>query len=429
MKRYKTIKYTPLAYLREFHADRNSHPHRAIITGYGGGKTYAVCMENLIVSGINKGVPNVIIEPTFQMVKDILEPTMFSILEANGLKQDRHFYYNKTTKNFVFPLWGGVLWFRSGDRPEKLKGANLGMVSIDEPFIQDVETYKVAISRSRHPSAKVTGVVLSGTPEKLNWGYDLIQDGRENYKVYQGSTYDNIHLNSSYAERLKSSYGEKEVRAYVYGEFVDMTEGIVYYAFSDENIIPDYTPVATRPLEISCDFNIDIMCWNIGQEVGGVEYTFDYVEMTGTAKTEMMCQLLKAKLYADYANNYSALVFYADIAGSANRPEAAYSNLEIIRNHFPGARIETRHIQNIGDRVSATNRMFQDSTGKRRAYVAQKCKRLINDYKRVHWDHLLRKGTAGELTHASDGESYKFYAKYPLLGAPEIIRKSIHTGV
>ena len=39
------VRYEPLGYLSTFHADRYEYTNRAIITGYGGGKTYAVCME------------------------------------------------------------------------------------------------------------------------------------------------------------------------------------------------------------------------------------------------------------------------------------------------------------------------------------------------------------------------------------------------
>ncbi len=50
-----------------------------------------------------------------------------------------------------------------------------------------------------------------------------------------------------------------------------------------------------RPLEISCDFNVDLMCWNIGQERGGKDYVFDYVEIENQANTEQLCKDLKKK--------------------------------------------------------------------------------------------------------------------------------------
>ena len=132
---------------------------------------------------------------------------------------------------------------------------NAGLVTIDEPFIQDEMTYKVAISQSRYKAfpPKVRGIILSGTPETLNWGKDLIERPEEHFKVYSGTTYDNHHLEPDYVEKLRASYGEKEVEAYVFGKFVNFTEGLVYYSFTSGNIIPNFTPVHSLPLEVSCD--------------------------------------------------------------------------------------------------------------------------------------------------------------------------------
>ena len=84
--------------------------------------------------------------------------------------------------------------------------------------------------------------------------------------------------------------------------------------------------------------------------------------MTGSAKTEVMCHLLRNKLRE--IGHTGDLTFYCDIAGSANRPEASRSNIAIIQEAFPAARIETRHIANIADRITATNARFCDSKGK-----------------------------------------------------------------
>ena len=422
MGKRQAIKHRPLKYLSTFHNDRWTHPNRAIVAGYGGGKTYAVCVEALLASDLNRGVPNMIVEPTYKMVADILIPTLTMIIEKNGIR----YHHNKSSNNFYFPDWNGHIWLRSGDDPKKLKGPNMGMVFIDEPFIQSRETYDVAISRTRHPDAKILGVVLSGTPENLNWGYELITDDKEKFRIYQGTTFDNTYLPGSYVERLLTSYSEKDADTYVRGLFVDRSTGTCYHAFGPHNVIPSYTPVFARPIEISCDFNIGLMCWNLGQELNGIDYTFDYVEMTGMAKTETMCSLLKNKLESEYQKSYSGeLIFYCDIAGSANRPEASRSNIEIIRDAFPNARIEMRHIMNIGDRIAATNGRLKDARGNVKAFVTEKCVRLIKDYKQVKWDHFFKKGTAGDLTHTSDGESYKFYAKYPLIGKMEITRRNI----
>jgi len=412
-KRYLQLDYRPLPYLRAFHNQRHDYFTRAIITGYGGGKTYAACHEFLIASAINKGVPNIIIEPTFQMVKDILKPTLVDILE----KYQIPYYENKSEHNFYFPLWNGIIWLRSGDKPEKLKGINAGLVGIDEPFIQDENIYKIAISRSRHPKAALKGLVLTGTPEQLNWGYELIKKKSDSIAVYEGSTYDNIeNVGADYIDNLKEHYSEKEVQAYVYGKFLNLTTGLVYYPFSQErNVIPRFSYLPNRPLEISCDFNISLMSWHIGQEVNAQDYTFDFIELTGEANTNRMCELLKQK----YPHHSPGFIFYVDIAGNQRRTSATQTDIAIIRENFPSSKIFFNTIHRIKDRVDALNARLCNGNGVTNYFITENCTRLIQDYERVTWELMENKNKAGDLTHASDGESYKFYHKYPLIGRIE----------
>jgi hypothetical protein len=404
------VKYKPHSYIEPFHNERKDYFTRAIVTGYGGGKTYAGCMELLMCSSLNKGVPNIYIEPTYQMIKDILEPEMLSILDANNI----YYQHNKSEHNFYFPHWDGHVWFRSGDKPEKLKGINAGIIGIDEPFIQDEEIFKIAVSRARHPKAVIKGIFLTGTPEQLNWGYELlVENPKPDTKMYHGTTLDNIeYLGSGYVENLRSHYSEKEIQAYLNGEFVNLTTGNAYYPFTDENIISTFNYINNRPLEISCDFNVDLMSWHIGQEMNGNDYTFDFVELEGQANTDLMCQMLKNK----FDKHLGGWIFYGDIAGSARRPESSKTNWAIIKEHFPAAQLFYQNIKNIKDRIDSTNARIKNSRGEIKYYVTKDCKRLIKDYRQVTWEMLLNKGKAGKLTHASDGESYKLHWKYDLRG-------------
>ncbi len=412
-QRFLELPYKPLPYLKDFHKDRWNYKTRAIITGYGGGKTYAACHEFLIASAINKGIPNVIIEPTYTMVTDILEPTLIEILDGYGIP----YHANYSKHNFYFPLWTGVIWLRSGDKPDKLKGINAGLVGIDEPFIQSDAVHKIAISRTRHPRATLKGLVLTGTPEQLNWGYDLIKKKSNSTKVYEGSTYDNIeNMGEDYIENLKEHYSEKEVQAYVYGKFLNLTTGLVYYPFSQErNVIPSFEYLKNRPLEISCDFNISLMAWHIGQEFNGQDYTFDSIELTGEANTQKMCELLIQK----YPLHSPGYIFYVDIAGNQRRTSATQTDIAIIRENFPNSKIFFNTIHRIKDRVDALNARLCNGNGATNYFITENCTRLIQDYERVTWELMENKNKAGDLTHSSDGESYKFYHKYPLIGRIE----------
>ncbi len=166
-----------------------------------------------------------------------------------------------------------------------------------------------------------------------------------------------------------------------------------------------------RPLEVSCDFNVDLMCWNIGQEKEGKDYVFDFVELENEANTDYLCQVLKNQ----YPQHEGGWHFYGDISGNKRDPAAARTNWAIIREHFPGASIDYQNIRNIKDRIDAFNGRLRNKNGCH-WFVTKNCKRLIKDLRQVTWEHLLNKGKAGRLTHASDGESYRMFWKYPLTG-------------
>lgn len=411
--RYVGIKYKPHDHIRPFHEDRSRYFVRALVTGYGGGKTYAGCHEMLEVSAINKGVPNIYIEPTHQMVKDILEPEFINILENNRIPYE----WNKTDHNFFLPLWDGHVWFRSGDKPEKLKGLNVGVIGIDEPFIQPEEIYKVAVSRARHTRANVKGLFLTGTPEQLNWGYDLLFDNDavgKNIQIYQGSTLDNVkYLGEEYVKNLMSSYSQKEIEAYVHGKFINLQSGLLYHAFSEKNIIESYKYRPNVPIDLYCDFNVDIMCWSIGQEINNKDYIFDNVTITGEANVMKMCDDLKAKKYDGLTHN-GLYRFYVDMAGNHRAVSASESAIAIIKRNFPTAKVYYKRIKHVKDRVDATNGRFLNANKQVNCYITKDQRTLIKDLRKSTWDMLLHKVKVGRYTHPSDGLTYGFNYKYPL---------------
>jgi len=200
---------------------------------------------------------------------------------------------------------------------------------------------------------------------------------------------------------------------------------MAYYPFTEENVDSTFKYMDYRPLEISCDFNVGLMCWNIGQEHQGIDYIFDYVELEGQVNTDLLCQMLKSKEYelADgkFTTHSADYIFYVDIAGSQRHPEASKTNIAIIQDNFPRAQIYYQKIRNIKDRIDSTNARLKNSAGQMRLKIHPRCKRLIKDFRQVTWELLLNKNKAGKLTHASDGLSYQMFWKHPL--TPKIVGK------
>ena len=222
----------------------------------------------------------------------------------------------------------------------------------------------------------------------------------------------NKYIDQDAQKRIIGSFAPKEAEVRQTGHFMNLTTGNAYYTFSDDNIIEDFEYLNYHPLEISCDFNVDLMCWDVGQEKSGLDYSFDFVELEGQANTELLCQMLKNK----YPQHQAGWIFYGDIAGNQRRPETSKTNWAIIREYFPNAQINYQSIQNIKDRIDSTNARLKNANGFKSYYITKNCKRLIKDFRQVTWEMLLNKNKAGKLTHASDGLSYRLFWKYDLRG-------------
>jgi hypothetical protein len=227
----------------------------------------------------------------------------------------------------------------------------------------------------------------------------------------------NKFIDQNALQNIISQYADKEAEVRQQGHFLNLTTGNAYYPWTDANITDSFEYMDYRPLEISCDFNVDMMCWSVGQELRGKDYEFDSVELEGQANTDLLCAMLKNK----YPEHKGGWIFYGDISGSQRRPETSRTNWAIIREHFPGAETYYQNIKNIKDRVDATNARIKNNAGEVRLYVVKNQKRTIKDFRQVTWEMLLNKAKAGKFTHVSDGISYKAFWKYPLTGKPEVI--------
>lgn len=320
-----------------------------------------------------------------------------------------------TNKIIIFKN-GSKIRFKTYDQGrESFQGASKDLIHLDEEPPEDIVNECKTRLIDRNGMLIRTMTPLNG----ITYTYDeLVLNDKNDPEVeywFWDST-QNTYIDQDAQKRIIGSFAEKEAEVRQTGHFINLTSGAAYYPFSDANIIKRFDYLNYRPLEISCDFNVDIMSWHIGQEMNGSDFTFDFVELEGQANTELLCQMLKNK----YPNQQGGWIFYGDIAGSQRRPETSRTNWAIIKDQFPNAKIYYQNINNIKDRIDAVNSRLKNSLGDSYYFITENCKRLIKDYRQVTWEMLLNKTKAGKLTHASDGESYKLFWKYDLRGKPQI---------
>ena len=193
---------------------------KVMVGGYGSGKTYIGAMRAIWLSYVNRPYPGMYVSPTFPMAKKTIIITIKEMLDGAGVE----YTYNGTEHQFVIQEWFGNIWIGSGEVPDSLKGPNLAWAAIDEPFVQHQDVFKQMNARVRHKKAKHREIFLTGTPEELNWGYDLINNdgGRYDIGFVVAKTVENIHNPDEYVKAMRAAYSEEEQKAYLDGEFLNL---------------------------------------------------------------------------------------------------------------------------------------------------------------------------------------------------------------
>jgi len=151
--------------------------HPALIGGYGSGKTMSIPLRWLRLidfrAAQNKKCDMMILEPTNEMVRDILLPLFEEFFESLNIKTK----WNAGHQNFTIYYHGAVhtAMLRSADKPRNLTGKNLSDIIIDEfdkiPYHKQKIVWRECISRIRKVEFSTAAVVT--TPEGFKMTYEL----------------------------------------------------------------------------------------------------------------------------------------------------------------------------------------------------------------------------------------------------------------
>lgn len=413
MMRFAISKEKMLPHQREFWELQSFF--KLLVGGYGCGKTHIGALRMLWLSYVNRPYPNLYVSPNYPQARRTIVFTLEELLTRAGVR----YSYHKTHHEIYIPGWKGRIWIASGEIPDSLKGPNVAAAGIDEPFIQSKETFDVVISRVREGRARNREIFLTGTPEQLNWGYDVAMndEGRYDLGMVVGSTEANVHLPGQFIETLRAAYDENQVAAYMNGMFVNLTKGRVYRHFDrgthvQSEILPDDAKVFA-----GIDFNVDYMSAEIFAELEGGRrvHVFDEIRQDDS-DTYQLADRLHEK--------YPGITVYPDASGKGRKSSAKNTDHVILKDK--GFDVVARK-QNpaVKDRVNAVNRMLRD-----RRLTIENCPHLVRDLERVVWKNGdIDKLSDPALTHASDAAGYPLEYRYPVRIEKPYIKQPTYWGI
>jgi PBSX family phage terminase large subunit len=392
---------------REFlHCDLDTTLDVAIYQGgFGSGKTWSGSLLGLLLSQKYHGILGLVLAKTYPMVRDTTMRTYFEHLDAFKLRK-KDYTFNKSESSLVFHCWGdSTILFRHLQDPEKIKSINAGWIELEEASQLSEADFQMVLSRVRQvgfPRRRVFGHTNPSATKgwifkyfvQNNQGKQVIEtedcEGQAivHYRRILAPTTENTFLSPEYVANMRQQYDEHYYRINVLGQDGDYTAGLVCKMWSELNIREtEYIP--EQKIYITCDFNVDPMCWLLAHRYNGEFHYFDEIVLENTTTTETVDEF-----HRRHASHTNGIIVTGDASGnnrSTQAGAAGQTNYTQIRNRlselgFRDIKVDIRQANPaIADRVAAWNGAICNADGIRRVFVHPRCVRLIQNLENLSY--------------------------------------------
>lgn len=402
----REIRYDALPSQKRF------HQAKARFKGFSGpigsGKSQALCHEAIRLSYENPGRQGLIGAPTFPMLRDATQRTVFQLLEENRLPFD----FNKSENCITMRDTDSRIVFRSVDDFERLRGTNLAWFGVDELTYCPEEAWLRLEGRLRDPKARKLCGFAVWTPKGFDWVYErFLANPVEGYETVLAQPMENRHLLEQipdFYERLKHSYDSRFFQQEVLGQYLSISAGQAYYNFDRASTVRRCQLDLARPIYWALDFNVDPMSSIVAQVYGDSVNVIDEISLARATTWDACEEFLRR-----YPNCHG-LTVYGDASGNSMKTTGPRDG-EAISKFFRMRNIQRVKVelppQNpaVRERVVLMNAKLLDAAGDRKLFVDPTCMELIKDLEQVcllEGTMIIDKGTDSKRTHLSDALGY-----------------------
>tara|TARA_R110000822_G_scaffold58014_1_gene145420 strand:+ start:385 stop:1626 length:1242 start_codon:yes stop_codon:yes gene_type:complete len=379
----------------------------AMVAGFGAGKTQALMLRTLkLIFGEGQDIAYYL--PSYPLVRTIAYPRFGEMLDNLGVP----WHLNKA--EHTIQVNGKTIIFRTMDNPDAIVGYEVGDSMVDEldtlPKDKARDAWNKIIARNRQKKkVGINTAAVGTTPEGFRFVYEKwAKDPTESYELIKAPTYSNKkNLPDGYIEALRETYPSNLLQAYLEGEFVNLTAGVVYTNYDRNLCNTDAVAKGGEPLHIGMDFNVNNMAAGIHVMRSGIAYAVD--EIIGAADTPAVINIIKSR----YPNH--AVIVYPDASGAASSStNASMSDIKMLKN--AGFSINApRKNGRIRDRVAAVNKALCDPQGNRSYCVnVEKCPNIALGLEQQAYDKNGGPDKTGGFDHLNDAVGYFIVRQFPI---------------
>lgn len=408
------------------------HRYICLRAGYGAGKTFAFCMKAIHLASLNVGHQGMLCEPTNNLINTVLIP---SLEEALEIARVPYILKRAPTPEITLKFAHGEtkILLQSGENFQRIVGVNLAFVGVDEldtiqPNIAEFMWKKL---QGRLRKGNVYQMFTTSTPEGFRFMYkffvqepDKNLNKRKQVRVIHASSYDNPTLPEEFLADLELNYTEEEKQALLYGQFVNMAAGRIYYKFDRKSNNSNVTiqgileqfadkkdmfgqKLPLPQLHIGMDFNINKMAGvvHIIDEHGPIAVD----EIVGAKDTEQMITIIKER-YPQFK-----ICVYPDSSGKGRATvDASTSDLNMLTSAGFTINVDSTNPP-VKDRINSMNQAFCDANNVRKYRVnTTKCPTYTQALEQQVYDKFGQPDKQHDQDHPNDAAGYFIFKKYAI---------------
>jgi len=381
-------------------------PFPAFVGGFGSGKTHALILRAMsLIFGDSGNIAYYL--PTYDLVRTIGYPRFQETLDNMGVQ------YTLNKAEHTIHVNDKTIYFRTLDNPDRIVGYEVSDSFVDEldtlPVDKARRAWEQIIARNRQSKIGINTVAVGTTPEGYRFVYEQWgKDPTESYELITAPTDSNSkYLPEDYIDRLRETYPSQRLKAYLDGEFVNLTSGSVYPDFNRELNGSDTEIREGEALHIGMDFNVNNGSAVVHVLRGG--YSFAVDELTGVRDTPAMIQSIQQRY------PLHSIIVYPDASGGATKSvNASVSDIRLLKD--AGFTVDApRKNPFVKDRLMALNKMICNPSGDRMYLVnVEKCPTLAVSLEQQVYDKNGEPDKSAGLDHIVDATGYFIHKRFPI---------------
>jgi hypothetical protein len=339
-----------------------------------------VCLARRSMPDLKRTIFNEVIE---HIQEDLVEGVDYEMNRtASSIK------FLKTGSEIISISWADKRY----EKGKSLKLSGLVFEELSENDEADKKAFMHLKARLRRiPGIKENFLIAAtnpGAPSHWVHKYWMESDSLTR-KVFYSITTDNPFLDPIYIQQLKADLDPKNARRYIYGEWCEIEEEVIYSSYKKDVNFKSGAYVINKsiPVSISFDFNIGEgkpMSCCLSQYVNDAFHFFDEVVVQGARTDDIMDELAERGLL-DLNVVYE---IDGDASGDANSTKSKLSDYGLIKkyleNYKPATATQKVHFvfkvlksnPPIRTRHNLVNSYCLNELKQIRLYVYEKCKTI-----------------------------------------------------